>query len=427
MKVLHINNYWGKKSGTETVFKATILGLQKYYPSIKNFVVTTEHINRNRNESIAFFSLEQWQKKKNKLLSATNYVYSLKNKKTLEKIVGKLKPDIIHIHDFYSSISPSILIPLKKMKKTIGFKTIQTLHSYVLMCPNISFYCYSANQRCTDCLNKTLKLNIFWRNCDRRGYIYSIIKGMRFALAHNILSHKRIMDLFIAPSNFMLEMAKKEGLEEKRLKLIRNPSIFTEFTEKKSQKENLSEKKNEFVYFGRLSEEKNLIFLITTFIELLRDEILPNDAKLILIGDGEKKNELSKIRNHSKFKSNIHYKSFMEHVKLFKYIRNAKFLILPSSCYENAPLSIIEGFSLNLIPIVSNIGGMKELIDFLEVGYLFSPEKKDELKEAVIKAMKNFPNDLKNLQKKKYKLKMFSIKSYTKKIYQTYKKLLSKA
>ncbi len=47
------------------------------------------------------------------------------------------------------------------------------------------------------------------------------------------------------------------------------------------------------------------------------------------------------------------------------------FVVVPSVCYENCPLSILESFALGKPVIASQIGGIPELVEDHKTGLLF--------------------------------------------------------
>lgn len=414
MKVLHVNNYW-EKGGAESVFRFTIKALNEYYPDIDNYAAFTTDEKKdlpkyNKNNNIFIFDNWRWY---NKIIGTFKYIYSIKNSRMMDQVLADIKPDIVHLHGFYSALSPSILTPLLKNKRKFGIKIVQTVHDYHLMCPNSSFYCYSSNTRCTDCLGKKVKLKILWKSCDRRGWIPSLIKGIRSIVSLNLLRHKEVVDFFIAPSLFIKDMLIKEGIPKRKIKVVRNP------IQEECSIENIEfeKKRNEFVYFGRFSKEKNLPFLIKTFAEACNDNFLPEGTKLTLIGEGE---ELSLLASLVKNNYNISIKPFMDHKLLMDYLKNSKYLIMTSIWFENAPMAIIEAYQCGLIPLVPKIGGMKELVEYFGLGYLFSPEDKNSLKSALLSAIKNYNDDIKKLLKINEKLSKFHLKYYAREIIKIY-------
>ena len=66
------------------------------------------------------------------LLRPFRVLYSFEAKRKFSKLIKKFKPDIIHIHNIYHQISPSILPVAKKY----NIPVVMHLHDYKLICPN---------------------------------------------------------------------------------------------------------------------------------------------------------------------------------------------------------------------------------------------------------------------------------------------------
>jgi len=405
LKVLHINNF-SKGGGAETVFNITrkIKRIE-----IKNYVGFT---NTHKNEETPDINFFNWEND-NKFLGTINYIFSLKNYTLLFKFLRTNKIDVIHIHGFFSSLSPSILLAIKRIKKNNDIKIIQTLHDFHLICPNSSLFNFGKNEICEKCIGKKYKWFIFKDKCDRRGFGYSIIKGIRSFASNNIINHKKVIDQFVVPSNFLRNKLLEDKVEENRINLIRNPLTL-------SADKTLNKKQNIICYFGRFSAEKNLKFLISAFS--LWKEKNKNDFRLLLIGDGEKESELKNIANASNFVNDIIFKTFLPKEQLFDEIKNAKYFSLTSKCYENFPMSVIESIELDILPIVPNIGGMRESIqDVFNIGITYQANNLESWLTAVNNLESNYQKEINKLKNNKKRI-LSDLKSeiYKKKIVELY-------
>ena len=65
--------------------------------------------------------------------------------------------------------------------------------------------------------------------------------------------------------------------------------------------------------------------------------------------------------------------------------------MLPSECYENGPYSAMEAMALSKPLIVSNMGGLPELVENDENGYVYDGSEKGL--ENCIKKMGNLPEN----------------------------------
>jgi glycosyltransferase involved in cell wall biosynthesis len=60
-------------------------------------------------------------------------------------------------------------------------------------------------------------------------------------------------------------------------------------------------------------------------------------------------------------------------------MRRARYLVLPSICYENFPLTVVEAFASGLPVIASRLGAMAELVRDRDTGLLFEANNADDL------------------------------------------------
>ena len=66
-------------------------------------------------------------------------------------------------------------------------------------------------------------------------------------------------------------------------------------------------------------------------------------------------------------------------------LSSARFTVVPSECYENNPLSLIESLCAGTPVVGARIGGIPELIGD-ESGYVYESGNKEELLAAINKA-----------------------------------------
>ncbi len=83
-----------------------------------------------------------------KIEAAVDCVWSRSWHKKFQTILRATKPDVVHVHNFFSVISPSIYYACKDA----GVPVVQTLHNYRLACPAASFY--RDGKICEECLDR---------------------------------------------------------------------------------------------------------------------------------------------------------------------------------------------------------------------------------------------------------------------------------
>jgi glycosyltransferase involved in cell wall biosynthesis len=142
-----------------------------------------------------------------------------------------------------------------------------------------------------------------------------------------------------------------------------------------SKSQPLESYKNKFLYIGRLSEVKNLAFLIKVFNKL-------PEHSLTIIGEGPEK-----IKLESMSAPNINFVGSVENKVLSQYFTQNNFLFLPSLS-EPWGLVVEESLYNGMPVIVSNNCGSVDLVNNEFNGYIFDPDSALEL-ENIIKGINN--------------------------------------
>jgi glycosyltransferase involved in cell wall biosynthesis len=205
------------------------------------------------------------------------------------------------------------------------------------------------------------------------------------------------IDFITCPSIQLLSKLKKINIFSDH-KLFFLPDAIFQIENFIAQKKNatninLDENKKYIIAIGRLTKQKNFRYLINEISEFLKKN---ENYKLLIIGDGEEKNELIRLANIKDLKKKI---SFLGNKKnVFEYIINSEIFIL-TSLWEDPGFVLIEAGLGNLFIISSDCpNGPKEILDYGRNGLLFSSNVDTELSKKL--------NEFVNLsEKKKYTMK----------------------
>tara|TARA_Y100000816_G_C26093896_1_gene578498 strand:+ start:182 stop:1336 length:1155 start_codon:yes stop_codon:yes gene_type:complete len=150
-----------------------------------------------------------------------------------------------------------------------------------------------------------------------------------------------------------------------------------EFIKKKGKNNDkfiVNENQNFFVAAGRLTKQKNFIYLIKEFKKFCN--IYPEE-KLIIFGEGELKNELVNEIEKKNLYKNVKLGGYTDNI--YKHLLKSKAFIL-SSLWENPGFVIIESALCNSMVISSNCkNGPREFLLNGNAGFLFESNKEDEL------------------------------------------------
>ncbi len=285
-------------------------------------------------------------------------------KQKMEQLLDDEQIDIVHLNNFLHHISLSIIEPIVRR----NIPLVWTLHDSILVCPNTNLFDDKRSEPCSKCTNsfKRIVLPVLKR-CKKGSFLASSLASAE-ALYISLKRVQKIPKYFISPSEFLKEQHSKMSFDTSRFVVVPNFVDCAEF-------EPHPEPGDYALYFGRLSQEKGLEFLIKAFAKL-------KDKKLVIVGTGAQENELKKLARA--LNAPVEFVGFRRGEELRKSIYNSRFVIVPSVCYENAPLAILESFASGKPVLASDIGGMPELVTG-DVGRLFPPKDADAIAETVEK------------------------------------------
>jgi glycosyltransferase involved in cell wall biosynthesis len=155
--------------------------------------------------------------------------------------------------------------------------------------------------------------------------------------------------------------------------LVNKTVAIHNFVEPVEQK--AAQKKEYVLYFGRYSVEKGIATLVQAAKEL-------PDIQFIFAGSGPLEHLLADVPN-------IKNGGFQTGNALENLIREAKFTVYPSECYENCPFSVLESLSFGTPVLGANIGGIPELIRTEKTGELFESGNIEDLKGMIVHMYKD--------------------------------------
>ena len=313
--------------------------------------------------------------------------YSWSARRNLKKLLQTWQPDIVHLHNIYHQISPSIISLLKKRKIPI----VMTVHDYYLINPNYNLF---HNGQIFDPTKKELYYQVLKNKAIKNSFLASAID----VLAHYFQQRLyRKIDCFICPSQYLATRL-QEFYPKNRIVVIPN------FTLKPAQ---LFSPSNYYLYVGRLSVEKGLRTFLTVAQRLPQHNFL-------VVGDGWEKEILQK-----EFPIiNVQWLGKQDADKIPALIGQAKALIIPSQWPENCPLVILESFASGTPVLATKMGGNSELVKDQESGLLWTAGDADDLYHKI-----DLLNNDEQLLKKLRQGASNSFTHYTFAIY--YQKLLS--
>lgn len=346
MKILQINKYYFRKGGAETVFFNTMRLLEKHGHTVIPFSLKNEKNEPSPYENY-FVDYPELSESSvcQKIKNLTSFVYNREAARKLELLIQKERPDVAHIHLMFNSMSVSILPVLKKY----GIPVVMSVHDYRLVCPAYTFT--DGKGRICERCGRGKYYNCILHKCSKDNFFNSLMLCIDSYFRSWFYPPVEYIDRFLFVSKF--SMYKHIQIDERfktKCAYLYNFTPNVEYRQKKG---------DYILFFGRISEEKG----IRTLIEAMRQ--VPG-IKLKIVGVGPLLDELKAV-----CPPNAEFLGFKKGDELSKLVRDAAFVVVPSKCYENNPMSVIEAYMVGTPVIGCNIGGTPEIIKVGETGFVF--------------------------------------------------------
>lgn len=235
----------------------------------------------------------------------------------IRRICKKYNPDIIHAHDFRASIKCALL-----KKNTLLIFHIHNNPPWI----------------------KKINLNSV-------SFLLAGLKADKILTVSNAIGKEYIFFNFIRNKTRCIG----NPLERKKiLELVKRIN---------------SEKKYDICCTARISKQKNPMKFLNIIYQV---KLIIPEIKAIWIGDGEMRNDMKQKIKELGMENNIKLLGFKNNP--YEYMKKSKIFLLTSD-WEGFGLSAFEALTLGLPCIVSNVGGLKEIVTN-DCGNLFDNDQK---------------------------------------------------
>lgn len=343
-RVLVVHNAYLHRGGEDTVVEAEAALLQSRGHAVE--------VWRRSNDEVAGRSA---------LSLAGDTVWSRRTGEELAARVASFRPDVIHAHNTFPLISPSLYWAAAQA----GVPVVQTLHNFRLLCLNALFL--REGRVCEDCLGQ-----LPWRGVARRCYRGSlpasgVLAGM-LSVHRALGTYRDKVTRYIALNEFGRRKFIEGGVPAERIAVKPN---FVDGMD--ALGEEAAEDRSGLLFVGRLSAEKG----IATLIEAMR--ALPA-ARLSVAGEGP---EAAQCVGEP----NVTCLGSLPARAVRQEMRRARALVVPSIWYETFGMVAIEAFACGTPVVASRIGALAALVREGDTGLLFEPGNARDLAEKLAWAL----------------------------------------
>lgn len=367
MRILHVNKFLYRRGGAEA------------------YMFDLAHLQEEAGHEIGFFGMEHpdndpmayaahfpsyvefrsdsvWAQ----LRASARMFYSRSSETGIEEVVKDFRPDIVHLHNIYHQLTPSILRPIARLE----IPSVMTLHDYKLACPSHQFLDHG--RICEACLGGHFYHAITHR-CKEGSLVASVLVGAE-SYAHSFTHAYSPVRLFIAPSRFLAGKMAEAGVFPDRMRLV-NHFVDASAIRPKDRAG------TGFVYAGRLSPEKGVDVLIRAA------GIVP-DAVVDVLGEGPERSRLERL-GAEVATGRVRFRGRVGMEAVHDAMRASLAVVVPSRWYENQPITVLEALACGTPVLGTRLGGIPELVNDAATGYVIDADDPRELAQRMQELIAN--------------------------------------
>lgn len=347
--VLVIHNMYGTISGEDVVFQNECEMLRKRGHKVITYTLTTKNV----------------KSKAAMVKRAFTTFWSLKSYRTVKKLIRENDVDIVHCHNLYPLISPSVYYAARAMK----VPSIEVIHNFRPLCANALFFRNGAT--CEECVHGGLFCAV-----RHRCYCNSRFESL---LTVTVMAFQRLFRMYAVPYYICLTEFNKEKLT--LLPQIKPERVFVKgnyVAQRCTSPVPGNNRRDCFVFGGRLEENKGIRVLLAAWEAM--GESAPH---LIICGNGPLLPLCREYVDGGRVK-NAELMGQVAHDDFMDLVARARALVVPSQWYEGFPMTITEACAVGTPVVTGDIGNSAALVSEGVNGVHFHYDSAEDLARVIL-------------------------------------------
>lgn len=362
MRVLHVNKFLYRRGGAEA------------------YMLDLARLQRERGDDVAFFGMQhpdndpqpyadrfpsrvEFEPPPSSVLgkarAAARMFWSTSAARGIDAVLADFEPDVVHLHNIYHHLSPSILRPVRER----GLPAVMTLHDYKLACPTYQFL--DKGELCQACIGGHFS-QAPRRRCKDGSLAASALAATELAVHTRTHAYGPVGRL-VCPSRFMADTMRRAGVFPERLRHLPH---FADVAAVRVAEE----PGRGVAVAGRLSHEKG--------IDVVIDAVASLGTTLDVAGEGPALPAL-RAQADAVAPGRVRFHGRLPGPEVQQLLRRAAVVAVPSRWYENQPMIVLEALACGTPVVASDLGGAGELVVTGTDGALVPPNDPGALAAAI--------------------------------------------
>lgn len=295
-------------------------------------------------------------------------VWSREAAQKFDRLIDAFRPDVIHVHNIYTQISPSILAVAKKR----GVPVVMSVHDYALVSANYSLW---NRDRSMDLQHVGVMATARTKYI-KGSFLATLMLELVLKFHHVIGAYDGAISRYLVSARFMRDVLVRAKFDEGKI------SMVGALAEPLMDSGVISDQRlvprsgsDHFVLFaGRLEAYKGAQVLI----ECLKH--LSKDIRIVIAGTGPEESRLKAMSGND---DRVTFLGFVPGERLWGVMREAVVVVVPSVWAEVYGLVALEAMCQGTPVIVAKSGGLPEVVGESKAGIVVPPGDVKALARAI--------------------------------------------
>lgn len=356
MRIIHAHKYFYQRAGAERV----MLGLMQRQEA-RGHEVAPFSMRYPKNESSPFESyfVSELETENGVRSSISQFqafgraLWSLEAKKNMSRLIADFQPDIVHAHNLYTHLSPSVLAACHKANVPV----VLSIHDYALLSANYALW---AGDHSMDVTSRSILATAqtrFIKGSFTATFALDVIR----AIHERLHLYDRYIARYLAPSHAVKDLFVACGYNEK--KIFVDPLFFDAPIQKFKTDDD-----GYVLFAGRIESYKGADRLI----EAMR--YFPGTS-LVVAGSGSQE---QRLRKQAEGRAVI-FAGQLSAKELWEKMRRARVVVVPSLWQEPFGLVVLEAMAQGTPVVVSDRGALPEIVEDGISGAVFRADDPSDL------------------------------------------------
>jgi glycosyltransferase involved in cell wall biosynthesis len=369
MRILHVHKYFHSRDGGSRYEQALMRLQEEAGHTVAPFAM---HDSRNSPSPWGEFFVSNLDTRKASFgLGAFHQLFralwSREAAQKFDRLLDAFRPDVIHVHNIYTQISPSVLAVAKRH----GIPVVMSVHDYALVSANYSLW------------NKDRSMDLrhvgIWATARTKyikgSFLATLLLELVLKFHHFIGAYDGAISRYLVSAHFMRDVLMRAGFDEKKFSMV---GALAEPLMKESKDRGVvgmkSAKEKMVLFAGRLETYKGAQVLIESVKHLSKD------IRIVIAGTGPDESRLKAMAGRD---DRVTFLGFVPGDRLWEMMREAAVVVVPSVWAEVYGLVALEAMSQGTPVIVAKSGGLPEVVGDSKAGIVVPPGDAKALARAI--------------------------------------------